>query len=118
MSLPARDRARLAACSSRSDGSQRRLATLVAAAILALPLASASVLAQSSAIDDQTLADRPIAKVTFQGLSRVSEREVLNNIRVATGQPFESAAVRQDVATLYRLGQFDTVDAIATVGPS
>jgi outer membrane protein insertion porin family len=117
MSLPARDRARLAACSSRSDGSQRRLATLVAAAILALPLASASVLAQSSAIDDQTLADRPIAKVTFQGLSRVSEREVLNNIRVAAGQPFESAAVRQDVATLYRLGQFDTVDAIATVLP-
>jgi hypothetical protein len=50
MSLPARDRARLAACSSRSDGSQRRLATLVAAAILALPIASASVLAQSSAI--------------------------------------------------------------------
>jgi len=117
MSLPARDRARLAACSSRSDGSQRRLATLVAAAILALPIASASVLAQSSAIDDQTLADRPIAKVTFQGLSRVSEREVLNNIRVAAGQPFESAAVRQDVATLYRLGQFDTVDAIATVLP-
>lgn len=117
MSLPARDHARRATCSSRPVGSQRRLATLAAAAILALPLASASVLAQSSAIDDQTLADRPIAKVTFQGLSRVSEREVLNNIRVAAGQPFESAAVRQDVATLYRLGQFDTVDAIATVLP-
>lgn len=117
MSLPARDHARRATCSSRPVGSQRRLATLAAAAILALPLASAGVLAQSSAIDDQTLADRPIAKVTFQGLSRVSEREVLNNIRVAAGQPFESAAVRQDVATLYRLGQFDTVDAIATVLP-
>ena len=117
MSLPARDHARLAARSSRPDGSTRRLATLVAAAILAMPLASAGALAQSSAIDDETLADRPIAKVTFQGLSRVAEREVLNNIRVAAGQPFESAAVKQDVATLYRLGQFDTVDAIATVQP-
>ena len=117
MSPTDRDLERPGARRSRPDGAPRRLATLVAAAVLALPLASAAALAQSSAVDDETLADRPIAKVTFRGLSRVTEREILNNIRVSAGQPFESAAVRQDVATLYRLGQFDTVDAVATVLP-
>ncbi|MFN9076544.1 MAG: outer membrane protein assembly factor [bacterium] len=117
MSPTDRDQERPGARRSRPDGAQRRLATLVAAAVLALPMVAGSALAQSSAIDDETLADRPIAKVVFRGLSRVTEREILNNIRVAAGQPFESAAVRQDVSTLYRLGQFDTVDAVATVLP-
>ena len=117
MSLPDRDRARQGVRWGAPDRAPRRLATLAAAALLAMPLASAAAFGQSGAIDDETLADRPISKVTFRGLSRVAEREVLNNIRVSAGQPFESAAVRQDVATLYRLGQFDTVDAIATVLP-
>ncbi len=68
-------------------------------------------------IEDATLADRPISKIVFKGLQRVSEREVLNNTRVTVGQPFEALAVRNDVATLYRLGQFDTVDAVATLLP-
>jgi outer membrane protein insertion porin family len=84
---------------------------------LALPIFGTSALAQSTRIDDEALADRPISRVTFVGLARVTEREVLNNTRVAAGQPFEAAAVRTDVATLYRLGQFDTVDATATVLP-
>jgi outer membrane protein insertion porin family len=117
MSLHDRDRANRGARRSRSCGAPRCLATLAAAAILALPVASGTAFAQSTSIDDETLADRPISKVIFTGLSRVSEREVLNNIRVASGQPFEAAAIRQDVSTLYRLGQFDTVDAIATVLP-
>jgi outer membrane protein insertion porin family len=66
-------------------------------------------------IDDETLADRPIAKLVFKGLERVTEREVLNNTRVAAGQPFDPKAVRNDVATLYRLGQFGTIQASATV---
>jgi outer membrane protein insertion porin family len=92
---------------------------LVAAlrAALLLPLVASPAFAQSGRIDDEALADRPISKVTLVGLSRVTEREILNNIRVTAGQPFESAAVRADVATLYRLGQFDTVDATATVLP-
>jgi outer membrane protein insertion porin family len=94
----------------------RTRAARVAAAALALATAL-SASAQSVALDDEGLADRPIARVMLKGLSRVTEREVLNNIRVAAGQPFEATAVRTDVATLYRLGQFDTVDALATVLP-
>jgi outer membrane protein insertion porin family len=90
----------------------RILAPLALAIALAAPAA-----AQVAALDDETLADRPISKVVFKGLDRVTEREILNNIRVAAGQPFEAQAVRIDVSTLYRLGQFDTVDAIATVLP-
>jgi hypothetical protein len=90
-------------------------------ASLAISIALAGGVAQSAraqiAIDDETLADRPIAKVIFKGLDRVTEREILNNIRVAAGQPFEAQAVRNDVSTLYRLGQFDTVDAVAKVLP-
>lgn len=80
-------------------------------------LASAAAFAQSASLDDETLADRPISKVVIRGNSRVTEREVLNNLRVTAGQPFEAKAVRGDVATLYRLGQFDTVDAVATIQP-
>jgi outer membrane protein insertion porin family len=95
-----------------------RTRSLLALAPLALAVAlAAPVAAQVAALDDETLADRPISKVVFKGLERVTEREILNNIRVAAGQPFEAQAVRIDVSTLYRLGQFDTVDAIATVLP-
>ncbi len=90
-------------------------------ASFAIAIALASGIAQparaQTAIDDETLADRPISKVVFTGLDRVTEREILNNIRVAAGQPFEAQAVRNDVSTLYRLGQFDTVDAVAKVLP-
>lgn len=94
-----------------------RAMSLAAAIGLASAALAPSALAQSSAIEDETLADRPIARVVFTGLSRVTEREVLNNTRVAAGQPFEAAAVRNDVATLYRLGQFDTVDALVRLLP-
>ena len=94
----------------------RSLAAVVAA-VVATTMLAAPAMAQTSSIEDATLADRPIARVEFRGLSRVGEREVLNNTRVVAGQPFEADAVRNDVATLYRLGQFDTVDAVATVLP-
>lgn len=94
-----------------------RAMSLAAAIVLASAALAPSALAQSAAIEDETLADRPIARVVFTGLSRVTEREVLNNTRVAAGQPFEAAAVRSDVATLYRLGQFDTVDALVRLLP-
>jgi len=94
-----------------------RAMSLAAVIGLACAALAPTALAQSSAIEDETLADRPIARVVFTGLSRVAEREVLNNTRVAAGQPFEAAAVRNDVATLYRLGQFDTVDALVRLLP-
>ena len=58
-------------------------------------------------IDDDTFADRPIAEVSIEGLSRVSERLIRNNLRTAAGQPFDAQGLRDDVATLYRLGQFE-----------
>ena len=69
--------------------------------------------ATTTNLDDESLADRPISEVVIVGLSRVTEQEIRNNLRIATGQPFESAAVKDDVATLYRLGHFDSVTAEA-----
>jgi outer membrane protein insertion porin family len=122
MSLSDRTPAPHASPIRRLTGGALGLGSLRAMSLAAvIGLASAALaptaLAQSSAIEDETLADRPIARVVFTGLSRVTEREVLNNTRVAAGQPFEAAAVRNDVATLYRLGQFDTVDALVRLLP-
>jgi outer membrane protein insertion porin family len=86
----------------------------LAPAVIALAIC-ATTLAQTTSIDDETLADRPIATLLFKGLDRVKEREILNNVRVAAGQPFDPKAIRNDVATLYRLGQFGTIQASATV---
>lgn len=66
-------------------------------------------------IEDETFADRPISRIDILGLGRVSEQEVRNNLRIGAGQPYEPAAVRNDVATLYRLGHFETVAAEATL---
>ena len=86
----------------------------LAPAVIALAIC-ATTLAQTTSIDDETLADRPIATLLFKGLDRVKEREILNNVRVAAGQPFDPKAIRNDVSTLYRLGQFGTIQASATV---
>lgn len=68
-------------------------------------------------IDDEALADRPISAVTLRGLDRVSRQLVENNIRITGGQPFDARVVREDVANLYRLGQFSTVTAEAILRP-
>ncbi|MEC9157076.1 MAG: outer membrane protein assembly factor BamA [Planctomycetota bacterium] len=68
-------------------------------------------------IDDEALADRPIARVTIEGLESTNEQLLRNNLRTAAGQPFDSTAIREDVETLYRLGRFDTVDAEAELNP-
>jgi outer membrane protein insertion porin family len=67
----------------------------------------------SPSISDPNFADRPISAVSIRGLSRVTRQAIDNNIRVTAGQPFESTAIREDVSTLYRLGQFATVSAEA-----
>lgn len=66
-------------------------------------------------IDSADLLDRPISKVNISGLKRLTDGEVRQNLRVAPGQPFDPRAVRTDVATLYRLGQFGTVTANAAL---
>ncbi len=57
-------------------------------------------------------ADRPISAITFEGLKRVTQQEVLNNIRAAVGDPYDPRTVLDDVHRLNRLGQFKFIDAV------
>ncbi|MEI6274108.1 MAG: fumarylacetoacetate hydrolase family protein, partial [Phycisphaerae bacterium] len=82
-----------------------------------LMIALTTPTARAGDIEDQTFADRPISLVTIKGLSRISEQEVKNNLRIGAGEPYESLAVRADVASLYRLGHFETVTAEASLQP-
>ncbi len=95
-------------------------ACALACAICTLSVRAVDASSASTAttdLDDETLTDRPISEVVVGGLSRITEQEVRNNLRIATGQPFEAQAVRDDVATLYRLGHFDAVTADAELLP-
>jgi outer membrane protein insertion porin family len=58
------------------------------------------------------LVDRPISAIRVQGLKRVTEQEVRNNIRAKIGDPFDPQVVKDDVARLNRLGQFKAVDGL------
>ncbi len=103
-------------CLSRSAATWMH--RVICAVVLAIPCAANSTLASASSagtvsIDDESLTDRPISEVVIQGLNRITEQEVRNNLRIAAGQPFESQAVKDDVSTLYRLGHFDAVTADA-----
>jgi outer membrane protein insertion porin family len=86
------------------------------AAAMALAMAPAAE-AQSGLLEDEALLDRPVGEVEFRGLTRVSRQEVRNNIRVAAGQPYDPRTIRDDVATLYRLGHFESVSATAEILP-
>ena len=91
-------------------------AVCAAAWIAASPSSAEAPNARSSAlraIDDESLTDRPVTEVVLQGINRVTEQEIRNNMRVAAGQPFDASAVKDDIATLYRLGHFDAVSADA-----
>ena len=78
-------------------------------------LPTAPGMLMSPSLDDDTLGDRPISSVVLRGLARINETEIRNNLRVAPGQPYESRAAKDDVATLYRLGHFASVSADATL---
>jgi outer membrane protein insertion porin family len=93
------------------------LARFLSLILLLLTLVGADPTALAQDIDDETFADRPIAEVEFKGLERVEMRLVQNNIRTASGQPFDADSLKDDVATLYRLGQFQTVTADAVLLP-
>ena len=59
------------------------------------------------------LEDRPISSVRIEGLGRVDERLVRNQLRSAIGAPFDRETAQADVRTLNRLGEFKTVQVIA-----
>ena len=67
-------------------------------------------------IDDvDDLADRPISRINVDGLHRVKEQLVRNQLRAAVGDPYDPATVIGDVKLLTRLGDFRNVDAEATL---
>ncbi|MGA1709540.1 MAG: POTRA domain-containing protein, partial [Phycisphaerales bacterium] len=93
---------------------------LLAGLLACLCLAAAPRIAFSQDFGDlenESLRDRPIGEVRIEGLSRIQRQEVLNNIRVAAGQPYDPRTIRDDVATLYRLGHFASVNAAAEILP-
>ena len=79
-------------------------------------LAASPALAQAT-LDNPDLIDRPVSEIRLEGLNRVSEQAVRNNLRTAVGDPFDPAVVRADVARLNRLGQFRFVEALAELQP-
>lgn len=76
-----------------------------------------AALGQVAADQAADLLDRPISAIHFEGLKRVSEQEVRNNIRGAVGDPFDPETVKADVHRLNRLGQFKYVDGIGQLQP-
>ena len=55
------------------------------------------------------LDDRLISAIEIQGLQRVKEQFVLNNIRTTVGSPFNQTVVSDDVRRLNRLGRFKPI---------
>jgi len=72
-----------------------------------------TVLGQASAVQDADLMDRPISAIRIEGLRRVSEQLVRNQLRSAAGGPYDPQTIRNDVALLTRLGEFTLVTAEA-----
>jgi outer membrane protein insertion porin family len=66
---------------------------------------------------EQGLVDRPIAVIVLEGLKRVEEQLVRNQLRSAVGDAYDPATVRADVRLLYRLGQFRDIVTEAKLLP-
>jgi outer membrane protein insertion porin family len=82
-------------------------------AILAwLLLLAGTVLGQPVDEGEPDLVDRPIAEIRVEGLHRVPEQLVRNQLRSAVGDPYDPAVVKADVSLLYRLGEFQSIDAV------
>ncbi len=82
-----------------------RYQAVLAWALLAVRVACGQVSQEIKA----DLIDRPVSEIRIEGLHRVSEQLVRNQLRSAVGDPYDPATVRDDVALLYRLGEFRTV---------
>ena len=75
-------------------------------ALIALLSTAPSVDAQGIDLDD-----RPIADVRVQGLDRVPEQLVLNQIRLRKGAPYDAKVVQDDIVRITQLGRFASVQA-------
>ncbi len=55
--------------------------------------------------------DRPIADIRIIGLDQVAEQLVLNQVRMAVGQPYDPQVVEEDIIRITHLGRFSSVRA-------
>ena len=81
--------------------------------VLAWVLLAVQVVFAQPQPPEADLEDRPISSVRIEGLQRVEERLVRNQLRSAIGDPFDRETVQADVRLLTRLGEFKTVQVIA-----
>lgn len=79
----------------------------VAAVAVVAPQSHAAV------FQEDQLSDRPISSIQFEGLERVSEQKVWNNIRSSVGSPYDPRTAKGDVERLTRLGDFRNIDVEA-----
>lgn len=71
------------------------------------------VCGQSTQLPETDWEDRPVSAIRLEGLQRVNEQLVRNQLRSAEGDPFDWETVRADVRILNRLGEFGSVTAEA-----
>lgn len=76
-------------------------------------LAVQTVCGQPSQQLEADLTDRPVSEIRIDGLHRVSEQLVRNQLRTSVGDPYDPNVVKQDVELLYRLGEFKLVSGEA-----
>lgn len=67
--------------------------------------------------DDNPYEGRLIREIRFEGLKRVSEAYVRNQMRSAAGQPLSWRTVREDMRRMERLGEFRDIQADLLVDP-
>ncbi len=63
-------------------------------------------------------ANRPVVEVRVEGLDRVAEQLVRNQIRQAAGDPYDAKTVEQDIVRITYLGRFSRVEARVTEDPA
>ena len=56
-------------------------------------------------------ANRPIQAIRVEGIKQVSQQLVLNQVRLAPGDPYDPKVVEQDIVRITHLNRFDSVEA-------
>ncbi len=79
---------------------------LTVLAVLAVSAVPAWGQSGASAPRMADLIDRPVAEVRIEGLNRVPEQLVRNQIRTGPGDPFDPASLGDDLERIRRLGEF------------
>jgi outer membrane protein insertion porin family len=119
------DDARDADASNRAErGSRARRAPVGAAsvlltaaglcgppALLAPPLAAAQDIAGEVPDEVEPYQGRLVREVRVEGLSRVPERFVVNQLRTVSGRPLDWETVQRDLRNIERIGEFRSAEA-------